>query len=44
MKLPRKLYWDPQKERFINDDEANTMLSRPERSQYGVNFVLKGFK
>ena len=31
MKLPRKLYWDPLKERFKNDDEANSMLSRPVR-------------
>ena len=31
MKLPRKLYWDPVKERFKNDDEANSMLSRPIR-------------
>jgi myo-inositol 2-dehydrogenase / D-chiro-inositol 1-dehydrogenase len=31
MKLPRKLYWDPQNERFKNDDEANSMLSRPVR-------------
>lgn len=31
MKLPRKLYWDPDNERFKNDDEANSMLSRPMR-------------
>jgi predicted dehydrogenase len=31
MKLPRTLYWDPQNERFKNDDEANGMLSRPMR-------------
>jgi len=31
MKLPRKLYWDPANERFKNDDEANSMLSRPMR-------------
>ena len=31
MKLPRKLYWDPLNERFKNDDEANSMLSRPMR-------------
>lgn len=36
MKLPRKLQWDPVKERFINDDQANTMLSRPERAPYGL--------
>lgn len=34
MKLKRKLYWDPQRERFRNDDEANSMLSRPQRWPY----------
>lgn len=31
MMLGRKLRWDPAKERFVNDDEANRMLSRPMR-------------
>ena len=39
MKLPRKLYWDPVNERFKNDDEANGMLSRPQRYPYGINFI-----
>lgn len=34
MKLDRKLYWDPVKEKFKNDDEANSMLSRPYRAPY----------
>jgi predicted dehydrogenase len=34
MVLKRKLYWDPVHERFNNDDEANNMLSRPQRSPY----------
>jgi predicted dehydrogenase len=34
MKLKRKLYWDPMRERFKNDDEANGMLSRPQRPPY----------
>ena len=34
MKVKRKVYWDPVKERFNNDDEANSMLSRPQRSPY----------
>lgn len=42
MKLPRKLYWDPIKERFKNDDEANSMLSRPQRYPYGTDYVLNG--
>jgi len=34
MVLKRKLYWDPVKERFKNDDEANSMLRRPQRAPY----------
>jgi predicted dehydrogenase len=37
MKLKRKLYWDPVKEQFKNDAEANKMLSRPQRKAYAVN-------
>jgi predicted dehydrogenase len=36
MKLKRKLYWDPAKEQFKNDAEANSMLSRPQRKTYEV--------
>lgn len=36
MKLDRKIYWDPKKEQFKNDDEANSMLSRPQRPAYAV--------
>jgi predicted dehydrogenase len=34
MKTKRRLYWDPAKERFKNDDEANSMLLRPQRAPY----------
>ena len=34
MLLKRKLKWDPVKEVFIGDDEANSLLSRPQRSPY----------
>ena len=34
MKTKRKLHWDPVAERFHNDDEANSMLSRPQRAPY----------
>jgi predicted dehydrogenase len=34
MKTTRHLHWDPAKERFINDDAANAMLSRPQRPPY----------
>jgi predicted dehydrogenase len=37
MKTGRKLHWDPQRERFKNDDEANAMLSRPQRPPYGLS-------
>jgi predicted dehydrogenase len=34
MVLKRKLYWDPVRERFQNDNEADSMLSRPHRAPY----------
>lgn len=40
MHLPRKLYWNPETERFENDDEANGMLSRPQRFPYGTDYVV----
>ena len=36
MKLPRTLHWDPVNERFRDDDEANALLSRPQRHPYGL--------
>jgi predicted dehydrogenase len=36
MRLGRKLKWDPDKEEFIGDAEANRMLSRPMRSPWRV--------
>jgi predicted dehydrogenase len=36
MKTKRRLYWDPLRERFRNDDEANAMLSRPQRWPYSI--------
>tara|TARA_B100001175_G_C19512196_1_gene644602 strand:- start:3316 stop:4692 length:1377 start_codon:yes stop_codon:yes gene_type:complete len=37
MKIPRKLEWDSKAEKFINDDEANALLARPQRNPYGTN-------
>lgn len=37
MKLKRKLYWDPVREKFKNDDEANAKLSRPQRWPYIIS-------
>jgi myo-inositol 2-dehydrogenase/D-chiro-inositol 1-dehydrogenase len=34
MRLGRKLRWDPDKEQFVGDDEANKMLWRPMRSPW----------
>jgi predicted dehydrogenase len=34
MKAKRKLVWDPRRERFRNDDDANALLSRPQRWPY----------
>ncbi|HUX94808.1 MAG TPA: Gfo/Idh/MocA family oxidoreductase [Bacteroidales bacterium] len=39
MKLGRKLLWDPDKELFTNDSEANNMLSRPQRAPYGTDYL-----
>ena len=34
IRLGRKLKWDPDKEWFVGDDEANRMMSRPMRSPW----------
>jgi hypothetical protein len=34
MLTERKLRWDPQKEVFLDDEQANRMLSRPMRSPW----------
>jgi hypothetical protein len=34
IKMGRKLNWDPKKERFVNDEEADRLLSRPMRSPW----------
>lgn len=39
MKFPGKLYWDPVKERFLNNDSANAMVSRPQRHPYGTDYL-----
>ncbi|MES2988294.1 MAG: Gfo/Idh/MocA family oxidoreductase [Pseudomonadota bacterium] len=36
MKTGRRLRWDPKAERFIGDDAANAMLSRPQRAKYAI--------
>jgi predicted dehydrogenase len=39
MKLGRKLEWDAKSETFVNDSEANSHLSRPQRAPYGTNYI-----
>ncbi len=41
MKTGQKLYWDPEKEIFKDNIEANKLLSRPQRYPYGTNYVIK---
>lgn len=36
MKTARPLHWDTKTGRFINDDAANALLTRPERAGYGA--------
>jgi hypothetical protein len=37
MKVDRSLHWDPLREPFTNDDDANAMLRRPQRPPYVVD-------
>jgi hypothetical protein len=37
MLLKRKLRWDPKKEEFIGDEQANALLSRPQRKGYEIS-------
>jgi hypothetical protein len=34
IKLGRKLEWNPKRERFVKDDEANKLLDRPRRDPW----------
>jgi predicted dehydrogenase len=40
MKLGRPVKWDPSSERYLKDDAANELLSRPQRAPYGTKHVL----
>jgi predicted dehydrogenase len=41
MKTEKKLFWDPKKEIFKDNTEANKLLSRPQRFPYGTNYIPK---
>ena len=36
LRLGRRLQWDPARDRFVSDDEANNMLSRASRSPWTI--------
>jgi hypothetical protein len=40
LRLGRNLKWDPKPERFIDDAEANRMLSRPMRAPWSLGMSL----
>lgn len=40
MKLQRKLLWDPGKEEFVNDAEANSLRSRDERDPWKLENLI----
>jgi myo-inositol 2-dehydrogenase/D-chiro-inositol 1-dehydrogenase len=37
MKLGRRLQWDPNKEEFLKDEEANAMRTRPQRDEFKID-------
>lgn len=39
MKVPGVLSWDPEAEKFMNSDLANSMLQRPQRHPYGTDYI-----
>jgi len=39
LRLGRALKWNPSEEMFIDDDQANAMLSRPQRKGYEIHLV-----
>jgi len=41
MKVPGILRWNPDTERFIDNDLANSMLSRPQRYPYGTDYIKR---
>jgi hypothetical protein len=40
MKIPGKLLWDPKAERFTNNEHANKLLSRSQRTPYGTDKIF----
>ncbi len=38
--VQRKLQWDPKAERFVGDEDANKLLSRPRRKGYELPRIV----
>jgi hypothetical protein len=38
-RLNRRLIWDPAKEQFKNDTEANTLLGRKMNKEWGIHIA-----
>jgi hypothetical protein len=36
MLLKRKLRWDPEKEDFVDDQQASALVGRPQRAPYKI--------
>lgn len=41
MHVPGVLKWNPDTERFVDNDLANSMLSRPQRYPYGTDYIKR---
>ncbi|QGY43640.1 gfo/Idh/MocA family oxidoreductase [Maribellus comscasis] len=41
MKIPGVLKWNPETEKFVDNDVANSMLSRPQRYPYGTDYIIR---
>lgn len=41
MHVPGVLKWNPKTEKFIDNDVANSMLSRPQRYPYGTDYIKR---
>ena len=39
MQLGRKLQWDPVREEFVNDAEANALLGREQREPWSIKNI-----
>ena len=40
MQLGRKVNWDPEKEAFVNDDQANALMSRESRDPWKLENLV----